>query len=431
MPTEELATSAFENGGSQSQTAESRHGTSRVERPIKCDSAQRLKLSFPRGYSPLKARGTGPPARLSWRPLALSEGAIIASVTPRRPPLPSRCALVSIGLLLLAPSCGPLRASPATEELKPRPTAIPSPNATSTGADSEADGATSMPEPSPTPAPKQTLAPRPGPPAEAEAGDTWESPVDGMTLLYLPTDDFPMGTLDEFEGGQPDEEPFHRVTLDAYWIDQTEVTRDMYARCAQAGNCPQPPPAAGADGDHPVTGIPWDGARLYCTWAGRRLPTEAEWERAARGEDGRRYPWGWIGAAESGRGVNLNYCDSNCPFQYADETVDDGYARTAPVGSFPQGASPAGALDMAGNVWEWTADWYAADYYEESPEENPLGPARGRWRAIRGGSWVESAYEGIVLSSRASNRAYLDPSRGQPDLGFRCALDAAKGEEGP
>ena len=288
--------------------------------------------------------------------------------------------------------------------------------------------ATDTPDPTPTEFIAATSTPGtpPSPPQDAERGDTWQSPLDQMTLVFVPAGSFRMGTLADFVAAQPDELPQRSVELTDYWIDQTEITWEMYTRCERDGGCRAisegKPSWAGED--HPVIMVGWQDAADYCRWAGRRLPTEAEWEKASRGTDGRRYPWEWIGAPISRGEVRLNFCDASCPYAFRTDVIEDGYPRTAPVGSYPAGASPYGALDMSGNVWEWTADWYAADRYKDSSADLSQGPEEGSVRVIRGGSWLETAWEGVVITSRSANRHWSNPNFSRPDLGFRCALSA-------
>ncbi len=236
-------------------------------------------------------------------------------------------------------------------------------------------------------------------------GSTMISSKDGMILVYVPEGEFLMGS----EDGYGDESPEHTVYLDAYWIDQTEVTNAQYQQCVEDGACSLPDETYSwsrndyygnsAYADYPVIYVNWNQASDYCEWAGRRLPTEAEWEKAARGTDGRTYPWGE-------KSPNANLANYN-------ENIGD----TTEVGSYPAGASPYGALDMAGNVWEWVADWYDDDYYDASPFENPQGPASGFYRAIRGGSWYD-----IGKFLRAALRDDFDSDYSHPAFGFRCAL---------
>jgi formylglycine-generating enzyme required for sulfatase activity len=206
----------------------------------------------------------------------------------------------------------------------------------------------------------------------------------------------------------PDEYPYHQVTLTAFRIDRTEVTVSAYADCHDSGSC-SAPDTSGMSGrcnwdkpervDHPINCVTWEQARVYCAWVGKRLPTEAEWEMAARGGDGRRYPWG----NEVPLCSRANY--GRC--------VGD---VTEPVGSHPTGASASGALDMAGNVDEWVADWYDMDYYASSPATDPQGSATGEFRVVRGGSWFN-----IPWYLRTSARTRNDPSTRYLGTGFRCA----------
>ncbi|MDY6877877.1 MAG: SUMF1/EgtB/PvdO family nonheme iron enzyme [Chloroflexota bacterium] len=250
-------------------------------------------------------------------------------------------------------------------------------------------------------------------------GDTWSRPADEMVMVYVPGGEFEMGGT---EWGN--EQPVHTVALDSFWIDQTEVTNEQYQQCVEAGVCDSPARSGSATrgsyyddsayDDHPVIWVDWQQAGSYCEWAGARLPTEAEWEYAARGPEGRLFPWG-----DEFDGARLNYCDTQCNNFWADEAVGDGYADTAPVGSFPRGASWCGALDMAGNVLEWVADWYE---YEESPprqQVNPTGPSSGEARIMRGGSW-----DSPDIAVRSAFRYWEHPNTPYYSLGFRCAGDS-------
>ncbi|MCJ7676738.1 MAG: formylglycine-generating enzyme family protein [Anaerolineales bacterium] len=287
---------------------------------------------------------------------------------------------------------------------------------------------------SPTPIPTSTSTPvdaGPLPRLRAESV-SWISPIDGMTLIGIPEGEFWMGSATDDVYAEPDEMPLRRVFLDGYWIDQTEVTNAMFAECVRAGACTSPPSAFGPFSPHPyygaddfavypVVNVTWHQAQAYCTWAGRRLPTEAEWEKAARGTDARRFPWEWIGVADPEK---LNFCDQDCAFPWHVPDVKDGYAETAPVGSYPKGASPYQVLDMAGNVWEWAADWYGALTYREPPLRNPVGPEGGTWRVVRGGSWLDGVHVRTLVYARSANRHYQSPDTARSDIGFRCVLPA-------
>ena len=270
-------------------------------------------------------------------------------------------------------------------------------------------------------------------------GNTWTRPADGMTMVYVPAGQFQMGStdaqvdeaialciqLDESEACgrerfQP-EQPAHTVVLDSFWIDRTEVTNAQYQRCGWAEECDPPRLDSShtrdsyygnsAYNEYPVIMVRWRQAADYCSWAGARLPTEAEWEYAARGPAARVYPWG-----DAFDGTRLNYCDVNCAKDWSDETIDDGHEDTALVGSYERGASWCDALDMAGNVCEWVADWYAEDTYGRGPSRNPTGPPSGEYLVVRGGSWYLSP-----TTARGANRRKLTPDVTYLISGFRCA----------
>jgi formylglycine-generating enzyme required for sulfatase activity len=246
---------------------------------------------------------------------------------------------------------------------------------------------------------------------------------------------FDMGS----EGGSAEEKPVHKVNVAAFYLDRTEVTVAAYRQCVQAGKCQAHDTVnwegysqadakkwsrfctwGKADRDtHPINCVDWDQATAYCAWKGKRLPTEEEWEYAARGTDGRKYPWG--NTPEPGPTL-LNACGAECAamwlekFGQARRTMyqgSDGWPETAPVGSFHKGKSPFGAEDMAGNVWEWTASGYCT---------YPDTQCSASRRVVRGGSW----YDDGPSFMRAASRVAGSPSYRNMFVGFRCARSVLK-----
>jgi formylglycine-generating enzyme required for sulfatase activity len=227
---------------------------------------------------------------------------------------------------------------------------------------------------------------------------------DKAVMVRVPEGEFLMGNLETEGKPQP-----HQVSVSAFLMDKLPVTWGQFKRFSAATGTPLPPaPYWGIHDDHPVSFVRWDEARAYCEWAGARLPSEAEREKAARGTDGRKYPWGNEEPTPE-RGVfRRNW----------------GYEGTDAVGIRPAGASPYGLLDTGGNVWEYCQDWYDPDYYKSSPPKDPMGPKTGRARVVRGGSWDSRP---SVLSASSRNFAYVGYREG--DFGFRCAADPPPNEK--
>jgi formylglycine-generating enzyme required for sulfatase activity len=251
---------------------------------------------------------------------------------------------------------------------------------------------------------------------------TQVSSIDGMVLDFVPAGEFKMGSTHSDDPQTMDEEtPQHIVYLDAYWMDQTEVTNAQYARCVASGSCTKPKDNSSLtrssyyDNDqyanYPVIFVSWSQATAYCAWAGRRLPTEAEWEKAARGAGGPVFPWGNIYD-----GSKANFCDINCLNGWKDDQYDDGAIETSPVGNYPAGASAYGALDMVGNIYEWVADWFAP--YSQNELSNPTGPISGSEHIIRGGSWGDD-----LAHIRAAVRGHANVPDSANYIGFRCAVE--------
>lgn len=282
-------------------------------------------------------------------------------------------------------------------------------------------------------APSQIAAPTPLPADTASLvglGSTKVSPKDNATMVYVPAGQFSMGS----ENGLTDEQPVHTVQLDSFWLDRTEVTNDMYRKCVEAGKCETPNNTLYyADPEfakHPVVYVSWTDAVAYCSYANRRLPTEAEWEKAATWNPATNeklvYPWGNTYDCSKGNFDDETKLDASL-MQDGSKSCD-GYDLTAPVGSFPQGASPYGALDMGGNVWEWVHDAFIEvdplkatiqNYYAISPLVNPMGvdPAITEYRSMRGGSWNWTFGYG-----RAAYRLWFGKDDKYDAVGFRCAV---------
>lgn len=270
---------------------------------------------------------------------------------------------------------------------------------------------------------------------------------DGAEMVLVPAGEFSMGIdgdeLDRLQASREtfgDEIPRHRVYLDAFYIDKYEVTNASFEQFVQATGhrtqaeregwgyvvmgekaeqvnganwrAPRGPGSSIASLEqHPVVQVSQEDAKAYCSWGGKRLPTEAEWEKAARGTDGLTYPWG-----NQFDGRQANFCDTNCEHKWKDSAANDGYRYAAPVGSYEGGKSPYGTYDMAGNVWEWVADWHDGNYYRNSPARNPQGPASGDKAVLRGGGWIS-----VALRVRAPHRTRNAPALRLDSLGFRCA----------
>jgi formylglycine-generating enzyme required for sulfatase activity len=223
-------------------------------------------------------------------------------------------------------------------------------------------------------------------------------------MVLVPAGEFTMGS----DEGDDDEQPLHRVVLDSFYLDTFEVTNGRFAKFVAA--IQSEPPWGFADqetpviqAERPVRWVNWMEALGYCLWAGKRLPTEAEWEKAARGTDGRTYPWGNDPPTAAHAVFGLTE---------GDETV-------SPIGHRTLGSSPYGVHDLAGNLYEWVTDWYDEEFYTRQPTRNPRGPGEGTTKVQRGGSYINGPYR-----LRAAFRTKGDPTEHDPHVGFRCAQDA-------
>jgi eukaryotic-like serine/threonine-protein kinase len=330
---------------------------------------------------------------------------------------------LSVLFVLLLTACsaqvtgGQVAASPTAAELSATETAAATPTQPAPTATATQEEPTATPIP-----PTATITPTPMP----GIGSTRMIEIDGMEQVYVPAGEFLMGSTDpeaktviEFGRAYP-EIPQHTVYLDGYWIDKFEVTNRQYAVCVESGGCT--PPFVNSNytyshyydnpdfANYPVVWVDWYQAGAYCTWAGRRLPTEAEWEKASRGTDGQKYPWG----EDPVTGERANFCDKNCTRTIANTAHDDGYPDTAPVGSYPAGASPYGAMDMSGNVWEWVSSLIAP--YPYDADDGREDPDSTDERAWRGGPWSNGYWwmrSSVRYRSVSNYKWYV--------LGIRCA----------
>lgn len=288
--------------------------------------------------------------------------------------------LMNVLVALMLASCTPTPPGVSTAILIPTATLTPSPPAIT---------------PSPTP--------------QYPKGASIISAADGMKQLSVPAGEFRMGTLEDGEWISENEIPQHIVHLDGFWMDETEVTNAQYKKCVDTGACAPPHHVSSYSkpeyfgnpefDQFPVVYVDWEQAKTYCEWAGRRLPTEAEWEKAARGSTERLYPW--EGDAKGEYFANFTF------YMFEDPVA---------VKTYPPGVSPYGMYEMAGNVYEWVADWYSATYYAESPMANPKGPETGLTRVMRGGGWSSD-----WVYIRTAARMHYYPQDSSSDLGFRCA----------
>jgi len=250
-------------------------------------------------------------------------------------------------------------------------------------------------------------------------------------MVYVSAGAFTMGN----PAGQQnsDDSPARLICLNGFYIDKYEVTNAQFKQFVdETGYLTDAEKGAAGSGvltwrnpygpdssfedmlSHPVVCVSWTDANAYAQWAGKRLPTEAEWEKAARGNDGRLFPWGNAHLPEAA----LNVADKSVSSKWSSTAVSDGYKTAAPVGSFPGGKSVYGAEDMAGNVWEWCADWWDSEYYKTSPSDNPMGPSEGEYRVIRGGSWFYH-----LEGARTTQRMYFRPDGNSSAIGFRCVSE--------
>ncbi|MGQ0603817.1 MAG: SUMF1/EgtB/PvdO family nonheme iron enzyme [Anaerolineales bacterium] len=383
-----------------------------------------------------------------WPVVMLGSGAVILVA-----------ALALWGINLFAP----VRVTPTLAAQATQPVVVAASNtvassptvATAESTPAAASSVTQAPSPQPQPSATASLGP---PTPTPEPGSTAIASVDGMEMVYIPAGEFLLGATDEdllaVDEEKQNPPPQRPIYLDAYWMDRTEVTvaqfqdfvtKANYITYAEAGKgdgpnastggwvysvenfptfvitanwlLPEGPGTGPVRPQHPVVQVSWFDADAYCKWTGRRLPTEAEWDKAARGTEGVIYPWD---QAFDGNAGWVNFCDTNCAASWRDSNSDDKATRTSTVGSYPGGASPYGLLDMSGNAWEWVADWYDFRGFYRVPDANPSGPEQSvpveNLKTVRGGSWFDRS-----TNVRASVRDKFTPDTRNNTVGFRCA----------
>ena len=305
-----------------------------------------------------------------------------------------------------------LTTTPNVLEVEPEPEEPVSPTRTATPMAAEASTETEEVVEF-TPTPEENVVPTTS--DMIDIGSSIFSDVDGMELMFIPAGTFEMGAYESDELAEDDERPRHSVYVDAFWMDKNEVTIQQYVQCVESGVCTEPMKTSSTSRgyyygnedflNYPVVNVNWYQANQYCIWAGRRLPTEAEWEKAASSAvAGGLYPWG-----------NRLDCSVANYFQGASGCHGD----TMPVDTYPNGASMFGILSLAGNVNEWVSDWYSAEFYLNSTGNNPYGPDTGAYNVIRGG-----AYNTDNRLLRITNRGLNAPNSYKDNLGFRCVMDA-------
>ena len=238
----------------------------------------------------------------------------------------------------------------------------------------------------------------------------------GQTMVLVPAGNFMMGCNRKNDSHcDSDEKPYHTVFMNSYYIDVTEVTNAQYQECSDEKVCRKIREYSGFDKENqPRVGVSWMDADTYCKWAGKTLTTEAQWEKAARGTTGRVYPWG------------NSKCGCTCAVQEEKQLYGCGKDAAWEVGKLEKGVSPYGCYDMAGNVWEWVADWYSTSYYKNSEKKNPTGPETGETKVRRGGG-----YANVRNYLRTSDRTSASPTSSSNSTGFRCSLQAPELDKKP